>query len=202
MHFPLSELSVPQTYALLTQTVIPRPVAWILSENENKSFNVAPFSYFNALASDPPLLIVSIGRKDAENEKDTRVNIRERKDFVVHIAHRELAGAMTQTSATLPAGESELEGLGLSLDEMPGSRLPRISECRLAFACRLSEMQTVGAQELVFAEVSDIYVADEAVGSDAKGRPKVLADKVDPIGRLGGGEYVSFGEIISIERPA
>lgn len=202
MHFPLSDLSVPQTYALLTQTVIPRPVAWILSENEDQSFNLAPFSYFNALASDPPLMIVSIGRKDAETEKDTRVNIRQRNDFVVHVAHRDLAWAMTQTSATLPPGKSELDGLDLSLADMPGSRLPRISECRVAFACTLSDIQTVGTQELIFAEVSDIFVDDAAVGSDAKGRPKILADKVDPIGRLGGGEYVSFGEIITIDRPA
>ncbi|MBX2881165.1 MAG: flavin reductase family protein [Granulosicoccus sp.] len=202
MHFPLSDLSVPQTYALLTQSIIPRPVAWVLSENEDQSFNLAPFSYFNALASDPPLLIISIGRKDAETEKDTRVNIRERKDFVVHIAHRELAWAMTQTAATLPAGQSELEGLDLTLAQMPGSRLPRIGDCRLAFACCVSDIQTVGTQELVFAEVSDIYVDDEVMGADAKGRPKILADKVDPIARLGGGEYVSFGEIITIERPA
>lgn len=201
MHIDLSQLSTGQVYATLTQTVIPRPVAWVLSENESGSYNVAPFSYFNALASNPPLIVISVGIKETGDEKDTRANIKARPDFVVHIAHREQAWAMTQTAATLPAGQSELDELDLNLSDMPGSRLPRISECRIAFACTMVEVKTIKTQELIFAEISNIYLDDAVVGQDAKGRMKVLADKVDPIGRLGGGEYVSFGEIIDVPRP-
>lgn len=205
MHIQFSDLSPVQVYATMTQAIIPRPVAWVLSENEDGGYNVAPFSYFNALSSDPPMIVMSIGRKAIEpymgDEKDTRVNIRERQQFVVHIAHREQAAAMTHTAATLGAGESELDQLELELDDMPGSRLPRISDCRLAFACKLMEIKSVGNQDFIFAEVTDLYVDDSVVGQDAKGRLKILADKVDPIGRLGGGEYVTFGEVLTVERP-
>ena len=69
----LKELSTPQVYFTMTQTVLPRPVAWILSENENESYNLAPFSYFNAVCSDPPLIMVSIGLQDDGRDKDTLV---------------------------------------------------------------------------------------------------------------------------------
>lgn len=201
MHIDLSQLSTPQVYATITQTVIPRPVAWVLSENDSGSYNVAPFSYFNALASNPPLLVISVGIKDTGEEKDTRANIKARPDFIVHIAHREQAWAMTQTAATLPAGQSELDDLDLELADMPGSSLPRISSCRVAFACTRVEVKTVETQEIIFAQINSVYLDDAVVGKDEKGRLKVLADKVDPIGRLGGGEYVSFGDIITVPRP-
>ncbi len=206
MHIQFSDLSPVQVYATMTQAIIPRPIAWVLSENQSGSYNIAPFSYFNALSSDPPMVVMSIGRKNIApyvgEEKDTRVNIRERQHFVVHIAHREQAAAMTQTAATLGAEESELDKLGLELADMPGSSLPRIKACRLAFACQLMEIQSVGDQDFIFGRVTDLYVDDDVAGQDAKGRLKIMADKVDPIGRLGGGEYVTFGDILTVERPA
>ncbi len=187
----------------MIQTLVPRPVAWVISENPDESLNLAPFSYFNAVCSDPPLVMLSVGLKPDGSAKDTRLNIEAAQDFVVHIAHREMAPLVTQSSATLPRGDSELERSGLDTCEFPGSRLPRLKDCRIAYACKLHQLQEIGnaPQALIFGEVTQVYIDDNVIEQDAKGRPRILADKIDPIGRLGGGEYCTFGEIINIPRP-
>lgn len=202
MHINMSTLSPVEAYALMTQTVIPRPVAWILTENDNKSYNLAPFSYFNGLSSDPPMIMVSFGLAPDGALKDTRVNIEARKEFIVHIAHREMAEAMTKSSATMPANESEVDMLKLPLAEMPGSELPRLADCRVAYACEYDSIHKIKDQAILFATLKHFYAADSVVGEDAKGRMCVNAVDVDPLGRLGGGEYFGAGELISVERPA
>lgn len=204
MIIPFDTLSPSKVYFTMIQTLIPRPVAWVLSENPDLSYNLAPFSYFNAICSDPPLILLSIGVRPEGGPKDTRLNIEAAKDFVVHLAHREMAPLVTQTSATLPRGESELEQAGLKTVEFPGSRLPRLADCRIAYACKLHDLQEIGnaPQSLIFAEVTQVYIDDSVIEHDAKGRMQVIASKVDPIGRLGGGEYTTFGEVINIPRPA
>ena len=202
MHIDLSTLSPVQAYALMTQTVIPRPVAWILTENDDKGYNLAPFSYFNGLASDPPMIMISFGLAPDGALKDTRANIEKRKEFIVHIAHREMAEPMTKSSATMPANESEVEMLGLPLAEMPGSDLPRLADCRIAYACEYDSVHMIKNQAIVFATLKHLYAADSVVGEDEKGRFRVNAVDVDPLGRLGGGEYFGAGDLIYVERPA
>ncbi len=203
MHVDLSELSPAQVYFTLIQTVIPRPIAWVLSENADGTHNLAPFSYFNAVCSNPPLLMISVGRKPDGSFKDTRVNIEQRHDFVVHIVDLSLLEAMNQSSATLPAGVSEVQQLGLSLADFPGSRLPRLEDCRVAYACTSYQIQDIGptSQALILGQVGQVHIDDAVCSRDAKGRLKVHADRLNPVGRLGGGEYVTFGEIRHLVRP-
>lgn len=192
-------------YHILTQTIIPRPVAWVLTENPEGDFNLAPFSFFTPITSNPPLLMLSVGKKPTDGSfKDTRVNIEERQRFVVHIAHRELAGAMTETSRTLPHGQSELEHLGLELAEFEGFELPRLKDCRVALACELYDIKEIGPapQTLIFGKILAIHVAEEAVRYDEKQRLSFDAATLDPLGRLGGSEYTTFGEVLKIPRPA
>ncbi len=203
MYIDFSELSARQVYGVMIQTIIPRPVAWVLSENANGRLNLAPFSYFNAVCSDPPLVMLSIGRKPDGTEKDTRVNIKQRTHYVVHRASRNLARPMTASSATLPAGESELEKLGLKTVEFEGSPLPRLGDCRLALACQLFDVRELGpsGQALILGRVNRLFVDDTVVTFDAKGRINISAEKVDPLGRLGGSQYVTFGQVLDIPRP-
>ena len=203
MYIELAGLSSNQIYFTMTQAVIPRPIAWVLSDNGNGGYNLAPYSYFNAVCSEPPLIFISVGKKPDGSYKDTRVNIEERHHFVVHIAHRDLAVPMTETSRTLPHGVSELDRVDLGLTEFDGFPLPRLADCRVALACELYQIQEIGPspQTLLFGKVRSIYVDDGVASTDDKGRFKVQADKVDPIGRLGASEYVTFGEILSIPRP-
>ncbi|MEH6579088.1 MAG: flavin reductase family protein [Amphritea sp.] len=202
MDIDFSKLSANQAYFTMTQAVLPRPVAWVLSEHENGEHNLAPFSYFSAVCSDPPLIMLSIGHKPDGSLKDTYRNIVERNHFVVHLAHSGQVEQVTRTAKVLPEGESEVGLAGLSLVSFANSSLPRVEGARIAMDCELYEVKEMGngPQFLVFGRVKNLYVDDCAVTLDDKGRMKIAADKVDPIGRLGGSEYVTFGEIISIER--
>ncbi len=203
MFIDFDAMTPQQVYFTLTQTVIPRPIAWVLSENADGSLNLAPFSYFNAVSSNPPLIMMSAGLKPDGGAKDTRDNIRDRRDFVIHIPSLEQLDDMNASSASLPPGVSEVEHLGLETIAFEGSRLPRLVDPKVAFACSLYDIHYIGddPQSLILGEVHGVFVDDSVVGEDAKGRRKILAEKINPVGRLGAGEYVSFGELLSRTRP-
>lgn len=199
----LTGLSRNQVYFTMTQTLLPRPIAWVISEHGNGELNLAPFSYFNGVCSDPPLLMLSIGMKKDGSPKDTRANIAERSDFVVHIPHREMLQGVNDSAASLEPGVSEIAELGLETVDFPGSRLPRLAACRVAYACERHEIHEIGAapMAMILGRVKAVYIDDAIAERDAKGRLKVHADKFDPAGRLGGEEYVGFGEMIRVKRP-
>ncbi len=202
MHIDLSTLSPANTYATMTQSIVPRPVAWILTENDAGTYNLAPFSYFNAISSSPAMAMFSVGVTADGDIKDTRYNLEKRAHAVIHIAHREMAEAMTASSESLERGVSEVTELGLETTSMPGSGLPRLRDCRVAYAARLTDTKLINQQWIAFMELTSLYLDDAIVGEDAKGRLKIMADKLDPIGRLGGGEYLMAGDVVSFDRPA
>ena len=199
----LAELSPAQVYFTMIQTLIPRPIAWVLSEIEPGKYNLAPFSYFNAVCSDPPLIMLSVGKKPDGSFKDTRVNIEQRGDFVVHIAHRDLLEDLNQSSATLAADVSELDLLGIETTTFEGSRLPRIEACKVAYACECHEIHELGStpQSVIYGRVTRIYIDDRITSTTDKGRLKVHAESFEPIARLGADEYMSFGKIVTLRRP-
>ena len=203
MILDLSELKPAQIYFHMVQTLIPRPIAWVLSETETGSHNLAPYSYFTAICSNPPLIMLSVGKKPDGSFKDTRVNIEKRRDFVVHIAHRELLEDLNQSSATLAANVSEVEQLGIETTAFPGSRLPRIEACRIAYACECYEIHELGRtpQSIIYGKVNHIYIDDAITSTNDKGRIKVHADKLEPVSRLGADEFMSFGQLICLSRP-
>ena len=205
MIIEMSELSKLQAYHTLTQVVVPRPVAWVLSENETGELNLAPYSYFSAVCSDPPVIMISVGpAKPDGSEKDTYRNIMSKKQFVIHIAGSDMANEVTQSSASLDHGVSEVEHCGLELETIEGFSLPRVKGPKIALACSLYQQQDIGNnnQHLIFGEIEKIWVDDAVVTTDDKGRAKIDAVKVDPLGRLGGTEYETFGQVLSVPRPA
>lgn len=201
MLFHTGQLTPNQVYHTMIQTLIPRPVAWVLSENSDNSLNLAPFSYFAPVCSDPALLMISIGKKPDGSLKDTRRNIVERSHFVVHIAGQALAQAVTDSSATLPENVSEVERLQLETTDF-GFSLPRLSACPVAVACELYEAKPLGdlPQLLIFGRITQIYVSDAAVTAH-NGRALIDASVIDPLGRLGGDEYWVGGKVLTIKRP-
>lgn len=204
MVIDLDQLNANQAYFAMTQTIIPRPVAWVLTEHDNGEYNVAPFSYFTAVCSDPPILMFSVGRKPDGTFKDTYHNLVQRQQCVVHIAGCEQAQMVTQTAKGLPAGESELSDTGLIVDRFEGAPLPRIAGAPIAMHCELYETKEIGdkPQFLVFVKIRRIYIEDRAVTVDEQGRIQVDAAAMNPLARLGGSDYVSFGDILTIPREA
>jgi len=202
MDIELSSLSSSGVYHLMTQTVIPRPIAWVLSKNEDASTNLAPFSYFNAVCSDPPLLMLSMGKKPNGSIKDTAANLQVGADCVIHIAHVEQSAQVTKTAATLDYGESEVELNQIALSSHKDWPLPRVSNCPIAYLGKVHSRQEIGntPQRLVFIEVSELYLADDVVEQD-NNRIQVDALKVNPLARLGANQYANLGEVLSQARP-
>lgn len=202
MNIDASTLAPTQIYHLMTQTVIPRPIAWVLTESSEADYNLAPFSYFTPISSNPPLLMFSVGKKPTGEIKDTTRNVLETGRMVVHIANADLAEQVTQTSATLPHGESEVALAGLELIDFEGFELPRIKDCPIAFGCKLFEVKEIGEtpQSLIFAQIEDIYIAPEVIG-DNQERLVVDALKVNPLSRLGGSQYANLDQTFTVARP-
>lgn len=201
MRFQFDQLSGNQRYHLITQTITPRPIAWILTKNENTKLNLAPFSYFAALSSDPALLVVSIGNKTDDIAKDTKQNLLREKECVLHIPSGELMHAVNESAMNLPTGESELSKIGLSLIEFTKT-LPRIKKAKVALHCRLFDVHKLGDStfDSLYLEILDLYVDDELVTQE---NDRVIIDnkKLNPLARLGGNDYGLLGETVTIKRP-
>lgn len=202
MILSFEDLSPNQVYYTLIQSIIPRPIAWVLSENANGSHNLAPFSYFNGVCSKPPIVSISVGRRDDGSQKDTWNNIELRKHYVIHIPHREVAEAVTASSASLPAGESEIGKLGLKTEAVSGWPLPRLADARIALLCQRYAIHALGAapQGLILGEVKAAYISDGIAKLDGK-RLTVDPKALDPLARLGGNDYTTLGDILTVERP-
>ena len=203
MNLNLADFSPNQRYHLMTQTIIPRPIAWALTDSGNGSFNLAPFSYFTAVSSAPPILMLSVGKKPNGDSKDTLVNVINNKKMVIHIASDKHAQLVTKTAETLAHGESELHNTNISTTEFAGFSLPRLAQCDIAYGCELYEIKELGdvPQSLIFVEVKQVYINDNVADIDEKQRIKVHADRIKPLARLGGGEYATIKKPFEIVRP-
>lgn len=208
MIIDFSSLAPRQAYHLITQSVVPRPIAWVLTGNEaideHDPYNLAPFSYFNAVASDPPILMLSISPRPDGSHKDTLINIQRSGKLVIHIASADNIEALNQSSASLPYGQSELRDalVTMPLDHF---ELPRLADARIAFACELEHLQEIGnaPQTLVFARINRAFYSDEIAHIDEqKGRIHIDAAGLDPLSRLGGSDYAILGKHITRKRPA
>jgi len=189
-------------YRLMIQSIIPRPIAWTLTQNPGGNYNLAPFSYFNAIHSNPPLIMMSVGYKADKSPKDTRANIVREKKFVVHIASAEHAETVTRSSMPLATGESEVEDCGLELVDFAPFSLPRIVGVRIALACELDRVIEVGSnkQGLVFGEIRHMYVEDSLI-TESSGKIHIDAMKLSPLARLGGDDYGVLGSVLTVARP-
>ncbi len=202
MNLKLDTLAPTQIYHLMTQTVVPRPIAWALTESSDQEYNLAPFSYFTPVSSNPPLLMLSVGKKPSGEIKDTTRNALETGKLVIHIASASSAEVMTATAATLDHGESEVTANNIELVEFEGFSLPRVKECAVAFGCTLYEVKEVGEvpQSLIFAQVEQVYISECVIDKESE-RLKIDALALDPLSRLGGGEYATLSNVFSVARP-
>ena len=202
MNLKLNTLAPTQIYHLMTQTVVPRPIAWALTESADQEYNLAPFSYFTPVSSNPPLLMLSIGKKPSGEIKDTTRNAHETGKLVIHIASSSSAEVMTAAAATLEHNESEVTANNIELVEFEGFSLPRVKQCAVAFGCTLYEVKEVGEvpQSLIFAQIEQVYIAEEVIDKESD-RLEIDALALDPLSRLGGGEYATLSNVFSVTRP-
>ena len=146
--------------------------------------------------------MLSVGKKPSGEIKDTTRNALETGKLVIHIASSSSAETMTATAATLDHDESEVTLNNIELVEFEGFSLPRVKECPVAFGCTLYEVKEVGEvpQSLIFAQVETVYISEDIIDKDSE-RLKIDALALDPLSRLGGGEYATLFNVFSVVRP-
>lgn len=166
-------------YKLLTNLVVPRPIAWVTSQGENGTVNLAPFSFFNAIGSRPLYIVISISRNQDGTDKDTARNIERNREFVINLVTEELFDAMNISAASFPPDESELTAAGLTTASSVHVGTPRLAESQASMECKLHSKQQLGSNALYIGEVVMFHVADHLL------KPKMHIEGFAPIGRLG-----------------
>ena len=202
MILDMSKLASADVHHVLAQVIIPRPIAWVLTDNGNDTYNFAPFSFFSGVCSDPPLIMISVGRGPYGAKKDTWVNIEERDEFVVHIADSPHGEQVSQSSAALPHGQSELDVVGMATEVVEGERLPRVVGPKAALFCVRHAIHEVGnrPQGLILGEVRRVWLDPQAAHTES-GRLEIDAAALQPLARLGGLQYADLGPIREIAKP-
>jgi len=182
-----ADLTPQQRYKLLTALIVPRPIAWTTTLNEAGTVNVAPFSFFNVLGDDPPIVIISINPRPGARPKDTVVNAQRNGEWVVNIVDEALAATMHQTSAEYPAGVSEAEATGLALAPSRAVKPPRIRDVPFSLECRLRQVIEIGeTRRLLLGEGVHFHVREDLFDPE---KFRIRGEKFFPVGRFYGNRY-------------
>jgi flavin reductase (DIM6/NTAB) family NADH-FMN oxidoreductase RutF len=199
-HFDLAEMSKPDTYKLLASVVMPRPIAWVVSRDAAGAVNAAPFSFFNVMSSDPPLVGISFSKPQDRDGKDSLENIRAQSEFVVNLVPEELAQAMNITATNAPRGTDETKLAGLDLVPCAVVDVPRIERSPVALECRLFQViEPGGTSTIVLARVVYVHVRENAFSDLA--RLHIDPSQMRLIGRMhGGGGYCTTRDMFNIDR--
>lgn len=198
MIFDLQKLAPRERYKLLIGSVVPRPIALVTSLNENGGVNAAPFSFFNVVGSDPPLVMIAPGNRDADTPKDTARNIRQNREFVVNLVDEDLAEAMNICATDFPPDWSEIEAANLEIVPAQTIKVPRLAASPVALECREHSTLEIGNNRLILGEVLAIFIRDELVDAE---KFYVATANLHLIGRMGGaGGYTKTRATFEIGR--
>ncbi|WP_100012577.1 flavin reductase family protein [Lentibacillus sediminis] len=185
-----------ENYKLLIGSIVPRPIAFVTSVSDDGTVNGAPFSYFNAVSSNPPMLSVSVGRRNGDR-KDTARNILGNKEFVVHIVDEQNVDNINITAASLPPEVSEIGKADLSLVESETVSVPGIKEAKVRFECTLEHSLELGeSTDLLIGKVVRFHINEEIYENGRINHQTLAA-----VSRLAGSDYSKIGDVFSIERP-
>jgi flavin reductase (DIM6/NTAB) family NADH-FMN oxidoreductase RutF len=179
-----------ETYKVMSQTVIPRPIAWIVTEFEGV-VNIAPFSYFIPLSSKPPALLVSIGHKSDGTPKDTLANLRMTKRCTICLAEPRHMQKLHFSSKSLPREESEAKTFDISVVAMNEGYPPMIEDVPVAYFCDYMQEVDLGGKTVpVIVQARRIYLRDDIVKDKEK-----LHIAYEPLVRIGK-DYATVGEVM------
>jgi len=188
-------------YRLMIRCIVPRPIAWVSTLSADGVHNLAPFSFFTGVTSNPPSVLFCPGLRTSDgSKKDTLANVEATGEFVVNVVTESLAQRMIDTATDFPPGVDEFEVAGLTPTPCDIVSAPRVAESPVSFECRRLDVFHVGPDDdtggdIVVGEIVMIHV-DDAVVADGK----VDAGLLDPVARLGGMEYTKLGERFAMPR--
>ena len=201
MIFDPSEIPFQETHKLMIGSIIPRPIAFVSTRSKDAKNNVAPFSYFNGVCSKPPTIMFAPARRGWDgDEKDTLINIRDTKEFVVNIVSESFAEKMVMCATDFDSDVDEFEISGLTPTNSQKIKPPRVGEAKISFECKLNQIVeigdgTAGSGFVVIGTIVLFHIDD---GIYDNGR--ILTDKLEPLGRLAGNWYTRSTDTLKIDR--
>ena len=185
---------------VLTGVVVPRPIAFVSSMSAAGLVNLAPFSFFNAVAYDPPTIVFSSSRHAGDKRKDTLANIEETGEFVVNVVVDAIAEAMNRTAAEYPTEVNEFAIAGLTPVPSDVVRPPRVAESPANMECRLNQVVPIGQGRhqhgLVIGEIVLLHIRDDIIQGH-----RINHQKLQPTGRLAGNMYCHTADVFEMVRP-
>lgn len=201
MRIDPKEHSYKDVYKILIGSIVPRPIALVSSVSAAGVPNLAPFSFFNGVCSNPPIVLFSTVVRADGHRKDTLRNIEATKEFVVNIVSEEFVQQMNRCSEDLPPDVDEFKVSGLTPEPAVLVRPALVGESRIRMECRLVQVVTFGSGEpgsgsTIFGEVLLFHVADEVIGNY-----RIDARVLKPVGRMGGPQYCRTTDTFDLPRP-
>lgn len=199
MELDLEGKHADRAYAILASLVIPRPIAWVTTLSPDGKINAAPFSFFNVLGANPPIVGFCPGDRDNGEPKDTARNVRVTHEFVVNLVDENVAGAMNKTAASIPYGENELKLAGLTAAASSVVRAPRIAESPASLECVEWGTLQIGDNRLIIGLVKRVHVRDELFDPDTL---RIRSEAFHVIGRMASPNwYCRTGDRFEMKRP-
>jgi flavin reductase (DIM6/NTAB) family NADH-FMN oxidoreductase RutF len=199
MELDLEGKHADRAYFLLASLVTPRPIAWVTTLGPDGVVNAAPFSFFNVLGADPPIVGFCPGDRDDGTPKDTARNIRLSHEFVVNLVDEATAEAMNKTAAPLPYGASEIMHAGVTTAPSSVVKPPRIAESPASLECTEWGTLQIGDNRLIIGLVKRIHVRDELIDPV---KLRIHGEKLKVIGRMSAPHwYCRTGDRFEMQRP-
>jgi flavin reductase (DIM6/NTAB) family NADH-FMN oxidoreductase RutF len=197
VEFDFAQTGVAERRKLLSSSIVPRPIAWVVSMNRDGALNAAPFSFFNLICTDPPLLCVSVTQGAGGRHKDTANNVSATGQFVVNLVPYRMRETMNVCGTDFPPEISEIEMAGARTVPSRQVKPPRIAGCPAAYECRVERILEIGCT-LIVGRVVHMYLDDRVVD------PKTLyidTDAMDLIARMHGrGWYLRTTDTFEMPR--
>jgi flavin reductase (DIM6/NTAB) family NADH-FMN oxidoreductase RutF len=181
MELDLEGQYASRAYPILANLVTPRPIALVTTVSPDGHINAAPFSFFNVLGANPPILAFAPGDRDDGTPKDSAINIRLTHQFVVNLVDEPLAAAMNLCAASLPYGQNELDHAGLHALPSSVVKPPRIAEAPVSLECVEWGTLNIGSNRVVIGLVKRIHLRDELFDVEKK---RIRGDQLYLIGRM------------------
>jgi flavin reductase (DIM6/NTAB) family NADH-FMN oxidoreductase RutF len=201
MHFDLAKMPKQDGYKLLISTVVPRPIALATTVDANGHVNAAPFSFFNAVSSDPPVVVLGINGvgPTGGGYKDTGENIRQTGEFVVNLVDEDLAERMNICAVDFPTEVGELDPAKLTAIPSAGVKPPRIAESPVSFECvRITGLSLGGNSMMEVGRVIHIHIRDDLMDME---KLYVKTDQIHLVGRMHGrGWYTRTRDLFLMDR--
>tara|TARA_B100000945_G_scaffold3356_1_gene2839 strand:- start:86 stop:706 length:621 start_codon:yes stop_codon:yes gene_type:complete len=201
MIFDPTEKPFSEIHKLMIGSIVPRPIALVSTTSKDGNNNVAPFSYFNGVCSNPPTIMFAPARRGWDgHEKDTLVNIRNNQEFVINIVSESFAEKMVKCSTDFDLNIDEFQVSGLTPESSSKVSPPKVKESKINLECKLDQIVEVGdgkaGSGFVVLGTIVLFHIDDDIYEDGH----ILLDKLEPLGRLAGNWYTRPTDNLKITR--